>query len=101
MSDYRQFKYESVQDMDTVIKYLDAIAEGFKKGELTLTREGETLLLKPAGLLGFTVEAKLKGGRRKLKFTLGWKEHAQQPEEERQPLFIRAGNEAGDSGKGK
>ena len=34
MSEYKHFKYESVQDMDTIIKYLDAISEGFKKGEL-------------------------------------------------------------------
>ena len=101
MSDYKHFKYESVQDMETVTKYLDAIAEGFRKGELTLTREGETLVMKPAGLLGFTVEAKLKGGRRKLKFTLGWKESAQQPEEERQPLFIHAGGEGPGAKKGK
>lgn len=101
MSDYKYFKYESVQDMETITKYLDAIADGFRKGELTLTREGETLLLKPSGLLGFTVEAKLKGGRRKLKFTLGWKEQEQQPEEERRPLLITAGNEKADAGKGK
>jgi len=101
MSEYKYFKYESVQDMDTITKYLDAIAEGFRKGELTLTREGETLLLKPSGLLGFTVEAKLKSGRRKLKFTLGWKEHEKQPEEERRPLLITAGSDKSGTDKGK
>jgi amphi-Trp domain-containing protein len=95
MPEAKYFKYESVQDMETIVRYLEALAEGFRKGELTLAREGETLVMKPAGLLGFSVEAKLKGVRRKLKFTLGWKEQAESTAGGQPPLIIRASGEPG------
>lgn len=103
MSDFKQFKYDSVQDMQTVIKYLDAIAEGFRTGELTFTREGESMVFKPGGLLGFTVEAKSKGVRRKLKISLGWKEQETDGGACVPPLHIQAGaaSAAGGASRGK
>jgi amphi-Trp domain-containing protein len=93
VSDDNEFKYESVQDVETITRYLDALADGFRKGELTFAREGEELVFKPCGLVGFNVEAKLKGSRRKVKLSFGWKERDQECENEDE-FEIRSGSEA-------
>ncbi len=69
-----RFKYESVQDADTLRRYLEAVTEGFASGELRFSsREGE-VALHPAGMIGFLVEAKSMSGRMKLHLKFSWRE---------------------------
>ena len=78
MSD--RFKYDSQQDNETIVAYLEALTEAFRHGKLTLGQGGKEHVLSPQGLIGFTVEAKLKGEERKLALKFRWKEH--EPKEE-------------------
>lgn len=69
-----RFKYESVQDADTLKRYLEAVTAGFAAGELRFSsREGE-VVLHPGGMIGFLVEAKSMSGRMKLHLKLSWRE---------------------------
>lgn len=69
-----RFKYESVQDVETLRRYLEAVTAGFASGELRFSsREGE-VILHPAGMVGFYVEAKSMGGRMKLHLKFSWRE---------------------------
>ncbi|MEA4858104.1 MAG: amphi-Trp domain-containing protein [Solidesulfovibrio sp.] len=69
-----RFKYESVQDAQTLARYLEAVTAGFAAGELRFSsREGE-VALHPGGVIGFLVEAKSMGGRMKLHLKFSWRE---------------------------
>lgn len=69
-----RFKYESVQDAETLKRYLEAVTAGFAAGELRFaSREGE-VVLHPEGMIGFLVEAKSMGGRMKLHLKFSWRE---------------------------
>lgn len=70
-----RFKYESVQDAETLKRYMEAMTAGFAAGELRFSsREGE-VCLHPGGVIGFVVEAKSMGGRMKLNLKFSWREN--------------------------
>ena len=60
------FKYDGLQESDTIAAYLEAVRDGFANGAITLTQGEEILTLEPKGLVSVTVEGKLKGDDRKL-----------------------------------
>lgn len=72
-----RFKYESVQDTETLGRYLRALTAGFAAGDIRFaSRDGE-VAMHPQGLIGFTVEAKSTGGRLKLHLKFSWREDDQ------------------------
>lgn len=81
------FKYDGLQQPDTIAAYLEAVREGFASGEITLTQGEDVLILAPKGMVAVTVEGKLKGEDRKLKLTFRWKEREQECSA---PLLITA-----------
>jgi amphi-Trp domain-containing protein len=88
--DLKNFKYESVQDMETIVSYLEALAEGFRSGELLFASQDKEMIYRPTGLVGLTVESKKKGARRKLSIKLGWKETDEDESKNTPPLVIKA-----------
>lgn len=90
-----EFEHDSFQDADTIVKYLEAIAQGFQTGRLLFCSGKKELVLKPQGLLKFGVQAKRKDGRVKFSLTVGWSERGKE-EIAGEPLSIQAsGDEAG------
>lgn len=86
------FEHDSFQDVNTIVKYLEAIAQGFQTGRLLFCSGKKELVLKPQGLLKFGVQAKRKGGRVKFLLNVAWTERA--PDEDvREPLEISPGEE--------
>lgn len=69
-----RFKYESVQDTDTLRHYLEALTAGFSAGEIRFTSRDGEVAMHPRGLIGFLVEAKSAGGRMKLHLKFSWRE---------------------------
>lgn len=69
-----KFVYDSVQDTQTLAKYLQALKEGFEAGSITFSRKDLDFTLSPSGLIGFFVEAKGKEGRMKLTLKFSWRE---------------------------
>ncbi len=69
------FKHESLQDLDSIIAYLEAVRDGFVQRRLTLTDQDKQIVLEPMGLVRFNLEAKCKGQGCKLTLKFAWKDH--------------------------
>jgi len=68
-----EFEYESLQDKESVIKYLDALKDGFVQGKIILGSSDKKIILEPAELLNLEVRARKKGNRIKLSLKCWWK----------------------------
>lgn len=82
------FKADSIQDAATLAEYVEAVRDGFVRGELTLAQGQEVFTVSPRGLIAFTVEGKAKGVDRKLKMTFRWKEKEKDGATPEAPLII-------------
>lgn len=83
------FKHESMQDLDTIIAYLEAVREGFAQRRLTFTDADRQMVLEPRGLIRFDLEAKCKGQGCKLILKFAWKDRP--ADQESRSLAIAAG----------
>lgn len=81
------FKYDGLQQSETIAAYLEAVRDGFASGEIVLTQGEDVLTMSPKGWVAVIVEGKGKGEDRKLKLTFRWKEREQ---ETSAPLLITA-----------
>ncbi|OGG94703.1 MAG: hypothetical protein A2508_01920 [Candidatus Lambdaproteobacteria bacterium RIFOXYD12_FULL_49_8] len=75
MSKSNEFQFLSLVDQETIIKYLEALLDGFKSGHINLKAKEEAIILDPEGLMKLEIEAKNKGGRAKVQFKVSWKDH--------------------------
>jgi amphi-Trp domain-containing protein len=89
-----RFKYESVQDTDTLRRYLEALTSGFAAGDIRFSSRDGEVAMHPRGMIGFLVEAKSSGGRMKLHLKFSWRE-GDEEEADHDALDIAAG--AGDT----
>ena len=85
-----EFRHDSLQDTESIVKYLDAIKEGFLQGHLRLANGDSPIELEPSGMLNFGIRAKRKDGRLKLTMKIGWKEKVAGEEERQRPLKIES-----------
>jgi len=83
------FEHESLQDSESIIKYVDAIKEGFQKGRLCFSAKNKQLVLKPQGLLNLNVKVKKKDKKAKLYIKLSWIEDQEEKETATGPLVIK------------
>jgi|CXWL01.1.fsa_nt_gi amphi-Trp domain-containing protein len=76
-----EFEHESLQDRESIVRYLNALSQGIASGQLTLGTREESLVLHPSGLLKLSVKARGKDERTKLVFKISWKEngHGENP----------------------
>lgn len=88
MSTIDEFKHESLQDSQTIAKYLDALKQAFQTGMLEFSDDRGRLQLQPSGLLGLEIDAKKKGGHVKVKLKFTWRED--RPEQRSGPLKIHS-----------
>jgi amphi-Trp domain-containing protein len=85
-----EFKHESVEDAESIVRYLRALTDGLEKGYLEFMNGKEGLVLEPRGLLQLEVRARKKGDRRKVSFKFEWREAAPEETEEEKPLRIKS-----------
>ncbi len=81
MKKNNEFTFESLQDCESIIKYLEALSEGFKNHKIVFGAEGETFAMFPDGLLDFEISAKTKNNRSKMTITCSWKSEDHADEE--------------------
>ena len=87
----KNFEHDSLQDLNTIVRYLDAITEGFRNGKLSLKgREGE-IALRPRGLVRLELRASERSDRSRLDLRFTWKPR-QDPENGEDALDIHSGN---------
>lgn len=71
-----EFAHESLQDTETIGKYLEALAQGFRTGKLEFASGKKDIALEPAGLLELAVRVKRKDGAARITLDVQWKEEA-------------------------
>lgn len=68
------FRFETLQESDTVREYLRAIADGLSSGGLLLSTDGREIRLEPKGLLRFRCDARTGKRRTRVTIRLAWRE---------------------------
>jgi len=86
----QDFQYESLQDTETIVKYLTALTEGFQSSQLVLSSNGKKIQLNPQGLLKLEVKARRKGARIKMSLKLDWHEEDEPRKGVRDSLVIKS-----------
>lgn len=71
------FRHESIQNRKSIKALLDAITKGIGKGELTLSDDGDVLVLQPEGLMTLRIKADRSDGANRLDLRLSWTETAE------------------------
>ena len=68
----QKFVFESMQDAESIRKYLQAVMDGLGKGRLVVAAGQEQFVLQPSELLTFAVKARKRGGSGRLSLTISW-----------------------------
>jgi len=69
-----EFKYKSVQDCQTILKYLAELGAGFSSGKIEFRNEDDEISLHPKGILNVEIKASNKDGKGKITLKMTWKE---------------------------
>lgn len=69
-----EFNYKALQDRESIVKYLNALLEGFSNGRLLFGVKDQQLILEPQGLIELDVEGERKDGKTKLRLKFQWRE---------------------------
>ncbi len=93
MSD-EKFRHESLQDRESIGKYLNALSDGFRTGRLQFSWKDKRLVLEPKSLIKFDLETKKKDGEVKMMLRFRWEEPSEDSMFIDGPLVI-AGEEKG------
>jgi amphi-Trp domain-containing protein len=88
-----RFKHESLQDAESIVRYIEALSEGFQNGALLFSSDDKRLVLKPRGLVRLEVEAKKRGEEIKLSLKFRWTEEAGVEAANTSPLVISPGED--------
>lgn len=91
-SEDNEFRFESLQDSESIAKYLEALKEGFSNGRILLGNQQKKMILEPDGLLKFDVKAKRKRDKIKLSIICTWKESGEERKPNDEALTIETTN---------
>jgi amphi-Trp domain-containing protein len=94
MAPHDRFKHESLEDNETIARYLKALWEGFEQGSLQFSTDDRQLQLQPRGLISLEVEAKRKNEDVKLTLKFRWSEPGSHKENKDRPLKIQSGDKS-------
>ncbi len=85
----QKFSYDSIQDVNSVRRYLKSLIRSIDEGKITLTSEEDSIDLKIRNLLHFSIEARKKGRKNRLTLEMRWTDKKEFPlEEESKPVKI-------------
>lgn len=85
-----EFKHESIEDRESVVRYLKALIDGIEKGHLALDSGDQSFVLEPQGLLKIEIRARRKSGRVKTTLKFSWREGEDQETDGNDALTISA-----------
>jgi len=83
-----EFKHESLQDSESIVGYLYALAEGFSSGKIIFGSKAKTLIFHPHGLLKMEVKAKKRSDRVRLSIKFSWKDGIENRNRDQESLII-------------
>lgn len=82
-----EFKHESVEDRESIVKYLNALRDSFVSGTIHFGAQDKSIVLEPSKVIEMSVKAKRKSDRSRLSLSLEWKDEVQ-PKLEQSSLLI-------------
>ena len=68
-----RFEFARITSADEVAEYLTSLAEGLKRGEVTLESDDRKLALTPAQDVKIALKVKQKEAKGKIALEIGWK----------------------------
>lgn len=68
----KNFRHESLQDQQSILKILAALTEGLEKGRLVLSDENDEIVLSPQGLLQLKFSAAQEDNRHSFSLKVSW-----------------------------
>lgn len=80
--DKRSFEHKSLQDAESVVRYLSEIGEGIAGGRLALANGDGEVILEPTGLIKLNIKGSRKKEKGKLTIKLSWKAEEAADEDE-------------------
>ena len=66
------FRHVFVTDREDVIRYLDALKEGFAKGVLTFTSQHRQIHVEPAEVMDLSIETSVRRGKVRVTLNFAW-----------------------------
>lgn len=87
----QKFTYESLQDSNSIVTYLNSLAEGIGTGRLRLSTNGDDVVLEPQGLLKFSIKGKRESGRCELSIKVQWRDDEPVHSGDAAPLRVTPG----------
>jgi amphi-Trp domain-containing protein len=74
MEAHKDFHHESIEDRESIIKYLQTLADGFRKGQVEFRAGQENIILEPSGLIQIEIKVKNNSRKSKLSIKFVWKD---------------------------
>lgn len=74
METHKDFHHESIEDRESVIKYLQILADGFRQGHVEFRAGSEDIILEPSGLIQIEIKVKNNSRKSKLSIKFMWKD---------------------------
>ncbi len=68
------FRYESLQDQESIRDLLKSITDGIERGKLSFSDGDDDILLEPKGLLHFKLTACQQDNQYGINIHIGWQE---------------------------
>jgi amphi-Trp domain-containing protein len=84
----QKFAHESLQDLNSIRAFLDALITSVDKKRLVLTSDGHEMVMEMEGLLKFSLRAKKKSGENKLSIKIAWSDTPEAHSEQISPISI-------------
>jgi amphi-Trp domain-containing protein len=85
-----EFRHDSLQDQQSIAKYLEALTQGLQTGKLTFESDAKRIALEPQGLIELEVRVKRTHGRAKVRLRLMWREERKPSKTAKDKLSVRA-----------
>ena len=91
MENLKDFHHESMEDRESIIKYLKTLSDGFLQGRIEFRSGQDNIVLEPTGLIQIEIKVKHHNRKSKLSVKFVWKE--QLPRKKGKGLVIESPHE--------
>lgn len=85
-----RFNHESLQDSESLAKYMKAFAEALEKGEVVFGNSDQKLVFTLDGMIRMDVKAQKRNGKNSINFKFSWQDGGASPK--KNDFFIRSGD---------
>lgn len=69
----KNFQHESIEDRDSIIRYLETLCDGFRKGAIEFSSGRDMIVLQPSNLVQVEIKVKNQQQKSKLSLKISWK----------------------------